>query len=80
MDTREEILDAIEILIDKKMKDTTQIQNGTVTSVGDTNCSMVLNGILYDNIAFYGDTPIVNAQYRVFIPAGNMSQSFIIVP
>lgn len=78
MDSRQEILDAIQILIDEAMNNVTQIQNGTCTGVALKTCTMLINGRELDNIQFYGNTPIINKQYRVFIPNGNMNMAFII--
>lgn len=80
MNPQTEILDAVQILIDKAMENMTQIYNGTVTGANGRYCSMLINGVSYSSILFYGNTPTVNAQYRVFVPEGNMSQAFIIVP
>ena len=79
MDSRQEILDAIEVMIDPIKKKMTQIQNGTVESVGELNkCNIMVNGRLLQNVQYYGDAPNVNRQYRVFIPNGNESIAFII--
>ena len=78
MDSRQEILDAIQILIDGAMNNVTQIQNGTCTGVALKTCTMLINGRELDNIQFYGNAPIINKQYRVFVPNGNMNIAFII--
>ena len=78
MDVANEILDAIEIIVDKKTKEqTTQIYPGICKSVSGNSCVMSING--KDNtVQFYGSAPIVGTIYRVFVPYGNMSMAFII--
>ena len=78
MDVANEILDAIEIIVDKKIKEqTTQIYPGICKSVNGNSCVMSING--KDNtVQFYGSAPNVGAIYRVFVPYGNMSMAFII--
>ena len=45
MDVANEILDAIEIIVDKKIRENTaQIYPGVCKSVGDNNCVMSVNG------------------------------------
>ena len=80
MDVANEILDAIEIIVDKKTKEqTTQIYPGICKSVSGNSCVMSING--KDNtVQFYGSTPTVGSIYRVFVPNGNMSMAFIICP
>ena len=80
MDITNEILDAIEIIVDKKIRDnTTQIYSGVCQNVGAGVCTMTING--KNNIVqFYGGQPTVGAVYRVFVPNGNMSNGFVIVP
>lgn len=80
MDIVNEILDAIEIIVDKKIRDNTaQIYSGICQNVNGGTCTMTING--KNNIVqFYGSQPIVGAVYRVFVPNGNMSNGFVIVP
>ena len=79
MDVANEILDAIEIIVDKKIRENTvQIYPGVCKSVSGNSCVMSING--RDNtVQFYGSTPAVGSIYRVFVPNGNMSMAFIIV-
>ena len=79
MDVANEILDAIEIIVDKKIREnTTQIYPGVCKSVSGNSCVMSING--RDNtVQFYGSTPTVGTIYRVFVPNGNMSMAFILV-
>ena len=77
---QKEILDAIDIIVDKKMKQySTQILFGVVKSVGnDNSCVVNVNTIGY-NIRYYGNTPpTLNRKYPVFVPSSGMSQAFII--
>lgn len=78
MDVANEILDAIEIIVDKQTKEQmTQIFPGICKSVSGNSCVMSING--RDNtVQFYGSTPTVGTIYRVFVPNGNMSMAFII--
>lgn len=78
MDVANELLDAIEIIVDKKVREnTTQIYPGICKSVSGSSCVMSING--KDNtIQFYGSIPTVGAIYRVFVPDGNMSMAFAI--
>ena len=80
MDVANELLDAIEIIVDKKVREnTTQIYPGICKSVSGGSCVMSING--KDNtIQFYGSIPTVGAIYRGFVPDGNMSMAFIICP
>lgn len=78
MEVKNEILDAVQILIDNALKNITTIQTGTCVSLGQSHiCTMKINGRIYDTIMYYGDSPIINSQYRVFIPNGNINQAFI---
>ena len=78
MDVANELLDAIEIIVDKKVRENTaQIYPGICKSVSGNSCVMSING--KDNtIQFYGSIPTVGAIYRVFVPDGNMSMAFAI--
>lgn len=75
-----EILDAIEIMVRQVVEDnTTKIYTGVCKSITTTTCTLTING--KDNtVKYYGGTPIVGTVYQVFIPFGNMSAAFIIVP
>lgn len=82
MDTNNEILDAIEILADKKIGDNiTKVLTGICTSVNinKNTCVMDSNGVS-GTVYFYGSPPEVNGLYRIFVPSNDMSRSFIIVP
>lgn len=75
-----EILDAIDIMVKQAIEDnTTKIYTGVCKTVTTTSCTLTING--KDNAAkYYGGTPVVGNVYQVFIPFGNMSAAFIIVP
>lgn len=82
MDTNNEILDAIEILADKKIgENITKVLTGICTSVNinKNTCVMNSNGVI-STVQFYGSPPEVNELYRIFVPSNNMSRSFIVVP
>lgn len=80
MDIANEILDAIEIIVDKKIRDNTaQIYRGVCKGVTTTTCTLTING--KDNtVKYYGGTPTVGAVYQIFVPSGDMSMAFVIVP
>jgi len=78
VDARNEILDAIQILIGRALESTTKIYNSTCKGVVASNVAlMVVNGV-EAKVVFYGDAPTANKQYRVFVPEGNMSNAFMI--
>lgn len=78
MDVANEILDAIEIIVDKKIRENTaQIYFGVCKGVSGDSCVMSING-KNNTIHFYGSAPIVGLTYRVFVPNGNMSMAFAI--
>lgn len=82
MDTNNEILDAIEILADKKISENiTKVLTGICETVNINNntCVMDSNGVI-STVQFYGSPPEVNELYRIFVPSNNMSRSFIVVP
>ena len=80
MDFANEILDAIEIMVRQVVEDnTTKIYTGVCKTTGVNNCVLTING--KDNtVKYYGGVPLVGTVYQVFIPFGNMSAAFIIVP
>lgn len=78
MDARNEILDAIEVMISRAMEKTTKIYNATCTGVIDNNTGVVIVNGVQTKITYYGNPPLVNHQYRVFVPEGNMSNAFMI--
>ena len=78
MDARNEILDAIQILIGRALESTTKIYNATCKGLVSGNVALMrVNGV-DTRVVFYGDVPDVNKQYRVFVPEGNMSNAFMI--
>lgn len=82
MDTANEILDAIEILSDKKISENiTKVLTGICTSVNinKNTCVMDSNGVR-GTVYFYGSPPEVNGLYRIFVPSNDMSRAFVIVP
>lgn len=81
MNQAQDFLEAIEIIVEKKLKSqSSQIYSGLVTAVSTGKCSMRINGKVYTNIIVYGSTPTVNSIFPVFVPQNNMSAAFIIVP
>ena len=78
MDARNEILDAIQILIGRALESTTKIYNATCKGLISGNVALMrVNGV-DTRVVFYGDAPDANKQYRVFVPEGNMSNAFMI--
>lgn len=76
---RDELLESIDILVQHAVKETTQIYTATVIGVNNNNtCSIRVNGKSHTGIAYYGEAPTINRQYRVFTPNGSMNQAFII--
>ena len=75
-----DILDAIEIMVKQVVEDNaTKIYTGVCKTIGTGNCILTING--KDNtVKYYGGVPVVGTVYQVFIPFGNMSAAFIIVP
>lgn len=79
MDVVGELLDAIEIIVDKKIRENTaQIYFGICKEVNGDSCVMSING-KNNTIRFYGSVPVVGLTYRVFVPNGNMSMAFVIM-
>lgn len=77
MRAQNELLDAIQILIDKSMADrSTRITGGAVKSASGGLATVTINGYDY-SIPYSGDAPKVGSTVRVFIPNGNMSDAFI---
>ena len=77
MNKFKELMEAIDILITKKMKNTTQVYFGIIKSIDNNNCIIEIKGNNY-NLKYYGNVPVVNKKYPVIVPQGNFSQAFII--
>lgn len=77
MKAQNELLDAIQVLIDKALKDrATRITGGVVKSASGGLAVVTINGYDY-SFPYSGDAPKVGSTCRVFIPNGNMSDAFI---
>lgn len=77
MRAQNELLDAIQVLIDKSLKDkATKVTGGKVKSASGGSAVITINGYDYP-IPYSGDAPKVGSTVRVFIPNGNMSDAFI---
>lgn len=76
---QKEILDAIDIIVRKRMENVPQILFGIVTEIStDNRCDVVINAIKHQ-VKYYGETPpLLNKKYPIFIPASGMSQAFIL--
>lgn len=77
MNVFDEIIGSIDILISKKMKNISSFGFCTVVEVNNKNCRVIYNGNSYV-LPYYGNTPTINNKYPIFLPNGNLSQSFII--
>ena len=77
MNKFKELMESIDILITKKMQNTTLIYFGIIKSIDNNNCIIEIKGNEY-NLKYYGNTPLINKKYPVLVPQGNFSQAFII--
>lgn len=79
MDYKKEILDSIDILIDKKIKNLTKSYYGFIVSVNETKntCVIRINGVEH-TLPFYGGSPVVNRKAPVIVPMGNFSEAYVI--
>ena len=77
MDIKKEIMESIDILLQKRLSRVTQSYFVTVISIDNNKCTVKLNGNEY-TVPFYGNTPIENKRYPMIIPQGNLSQAYII--
>ena len=74
-----EILDAINIIVSKRMNNIAKILFGTVVGLDEQNfCTININGVTH-KIRYYGNViPDNNKKYPLFVPSSGMSQAFII--
>ena len=80
MDAKKEILDAIDILIDRKLESVARIYTATITQVNtNSTVNIRMNGDTW-TIKYYGNTPSKGKSIPVFVPNDNMSLAFIISP
>ena len=75
---QKEILDAVDIMVKKRLENVPQILFGIVTEILDNNkCNVTINMIGHQ-VKYYGDSPpTLNKKYPVFVPSSGMSQAFI---
>ena len=78
MEAKQEILEAIEILIQAALKDATKIYTCIVKHSSGNKCMVLFNGEEHI-VKFYGGQPQNNVAYPLFVPQGNLSLAFIIV-
>ena len=78
MDDKQEILEAIDILIQAAAKNSTKIYTCVVKHSTASKCTVVFNGEEH-TVKFYGNQPKDNVAYPLFVPQGNLSLAFIIV-
>lgn len=72
-----ELMEAIDILISKRLERVTTISYGIVRQVVNNTCVITIKGEDY-TLPFYGNTPVINKKYPVILPQGNLSQGFVI--
>lgn len=80
MDIKQEIVDAITMIVDSTIKKTCPIITfGLCVGISNRNkCVVKINNIDY-NLSYYGEAlPIINKKYPVFVPYNNMSMAFIL--
>lgn len=78
MNEAQDLLDAIEIIVDRCIKNQTAIiDKGFCRGVNGNRCSIELNGKT-NSMVYYGPAPSVGRTYPVFIPYGNLSNAFVI--
>lgn len=77
MSTEKEIIEAIDIIVKKRLENVTQIFNGVIQTSGTG--SVLVNGKTY-TLSVYGEKSTLTAGQvvKVFVPQGNMSQAFIL--
>ena len=75
---QKEILDAVDIIVKKRLENVPQILFGIVTEIlGNNKCNVTINMIEHQ-VKYYGDTqPTLNKKYPVFVPSSGMSHAFI---
>lgn len=76
---QKEILDAVDIIVGKRLENVPQILFGIVTEIlGNNKCNVTINMIGHQ-VKYYGDTqPTLNKKYPVFVPSSGMSNAFVI--
>lgn len=83
MDAKKEILDAIDIMIERKLQSVARIYTGVILAVLTGNSAgkvrVRVNGDDYE-IPYYGTAPAATCKVPVFVPNNNMALAFIISP
>ena len=75
-----DIIEAINIIVEKKMNNVAKIDKAIcIGNISGNKCAIQYNGVT-NTVTFYGNAPIANTIYPLFIPGGNMSVAFIINP
>lgn len=77
MQRQNELLDAIEIIVNKALENkNTRVTGGNVKSASGGLATVTIAGVDYQ-FPYSGTAPTVGSTCRVFIPNGNMSDAFI---
>ena len=77
MNVFDEIMGAIDVLVSRKIKNISSFGFCNVIDVNEKSCIVIYNGNEY-TVPFYGNTPVINNKYPIFLPDNNLSQAFII--
>lgn len=78
MGVNNEILDAIEIMVGRAMKNSAAIYTCRVVSVNaDKTCVVAANGGEY-TVKYFGTMPQINSAQPLFVPYSNISKAFLI--
>ena len=77
---QKEILDAIDIIADQKIKKSSpKILFGIVDSVYENNFCVVSINLIKHKVNYFGEVaPVLNKKYPIFVPASGMSNAFLI--
>lgn len=76
MSVEKDIIEAIDIIVSKRMESATQIYNGVIQE--NSTGKVLVNGKTY-TLSVFGEKNTVKGQsVKVFVPQGNFSQAFIL--
>lgn len=77
---QKEILDAIDIIADQKIKKSSpKILFGIVDSIYENNFCIVSINLIKHKVNYFGEVaPVLNKKYPIFVPSSGMSNAFLI--